>query len=236
MKAVKYTFDNSFAPTGNRPPVSRAVPKLDAKAVELIKQEMYEKGIADGYQQAMSRTEARIADCLTHAGSSLSTLEKQEAARQETAKVEIARLALSMARKLAESLVAQHPLDEIEALVADCMETCQKQPKLVIKVNEDLVEPLEARVSILKERQHFDGEVLLSGDPAIPVGDCKIEWRDGGAERNHQQLLATMEAVVTRYTESLNGNQPVDTATSDDTIQDADYVEEAPDDLTGTHS
>ena len=236
MKAVKYTFDNSFAPTGNRPPVVRAAPKLDAKAVDQIKQEMYEKGISDGYQQAMAQTEARIADCLAHAGSSLSTLEQQEAARQKMAKIEIAKLALSMANKLAESLIAQHPLNEIEALVADCMETCQKQPRLIIKVNEDLVESLEARVGILKQRQHFDGEVLLSGDPAIPVGDCKIEWRDGGAERNHHQLLASMEAVVTRYTESLNGNQPADITTSSTTVQDAEYVTEASDNQTGTHS
>ena len=41
---------------------------------------------------------------------------------------------------------------------------------------------------------------MVLADPQLAPGDCRIEWADGGVNRNEAAILATVEEVVGRYT------------------------------------
>lgn len=203
MKAVKYTFDNHFATSNSRTPMPKAEPKLDAKAVEKISEEAFHKGIATGKDQAIAETGHKISECLNQISQQLHMLEGQEYKRRQAAKRDVARLAHIIGAKLASTLISQRPIAELEALVADCLETCQQEPKLVIRLNEDLVGPMTEKVEQMKRDQHFEGQIVLLGDPNIAPGDGRIEWNDGGAERSGAALNGVIENIVERYVLSL---------------------------------
>lgn len=203
MKAVKYTFDNHFSSTGNPAPVRRVEPKYDAKAMDRAREDSYASGVAAGYEQAMAETARKLCESVEQIGSQLQVLQDQARARRQTAKQDTARLAQVIGMKLAASLVKQIPLAELEDLVADCLATCHQEPKLIIKLNKMLVEPMQAQIDELRQRQHFEGEIILKGDAGIPLGDGSVEWHDGGAERNSSELNLAIEGIVERYVHSL---------------------------------
>lgn len=203
MKAVKYTFDNQFSSTGNPAPVRRVEPKFDVKAMDRAREEAYAQGVAAGYEQAMAETARKLFESLEQVGRQLQSLQDQERARRQVAKQDTARLAQVIGMKLAATLVKQVPLAELEDLVADCLATCRQEPKLIIKLNSTLVEPMQAQIDMLRQRQHFEGEIILKGDAGIPLGDGSVEWHDGGAERNSSALHLAIEEIVERYVHSL---------------------------------
>ena len=41
---------------------------------------------------------------------------------------------------------------------------------------------------------------MVLADPAMPPGDCRIEWADGGINRDRAATLATIDELVERYT------------------------------------
>ncbi len=128
-------------------------------------------------------------------------LEANEASRR--AAVEIACL---IAGKLAAALVGEQPLAEIEALVGDCLQHLRDEPRVVVRVREASIDRLAARIDGIAERSGFPGKVVLLPDDGVAVGDCRVEWADGGAERTQDALLAEVEAAVARYMQA----QPVD--------------------------
>ena len=205
MKAVKYTFDNHFASDGRLPkPRAKAEPKYDAKMVEKISEDAFANGLEAGKAQAETEIAHQISECLDRISHQLHQLEGQEQARRQAAKRDTARLAHIIGAKLAAELISRQPLAEIEALVADCLETCRLEPKLVIRLNDALIEPMTAKIEEMRRLQHFEGEIVLLGDGTIPVGDGRIEWNDGGAARSGAALNETIGTIVGRYVQSID--------------------------------
>jgi flagellar assembly protein FliH len=204
MMAVKYTFDNQFAASSSRipGPVSNNT-RLDAKAVEKLTGEAFANGMATGRDQAMAETAHKISECLNQISGHLHRLAGQEQTRRQDSKRDIAKLAHIIGAKLASTLVGQRPLAELEALVADCFETCQQEPKLLIRVNDALIEPMTQKIDEMKQQMHFEGQITLLGDAGIQPGDGRIEWNDGGAERNGTALNEVIENIIERYVHSL---------------------------------
>jgi flagellar assembly protein FliH len=207
LKAVKYTFDTQFDQDVSRGPASRAEPKLDAKVVEKLKEEAFVTGVSTGRIQAEAE--------MDQIARQLHVLENQEFTRRQAAKKDVARLAHLIGKKLAATLIKAHPIGEIETLVAECLTTCQQEPKLVIKLNDALVEPMHERIEAMRLRQHLESQIILIGDADIPLGDGRVEWNDGGAERNSLELGEAIDGIVERYVHSIKLAEE-NTAESDD--------------------
>jgi flagellar assembly protein FliH len=215
LKAVKYTFDTQFDQDVSRGPASRAEPKLDAKVVEKLKEEAFVTGVSTGRIQAEAEINSKISLSLDQIARQLHVLENQEFTRRQAAKKDVARLAHLIGKKLAATLIKAHPIGEIETLVAECLTTCQQEPKLVIKLNDALVEPMHERIEAMRLRQHLESQIILIGDADIPLGDGRVEWNDGGAERNSLELGEAIDGIVERYVHSIKLAEE-NTAESDD--------------------
>ena len=44
--------------------------------------------------------------------------------------------------------------------------------------------------------EEHDGELVLQPDPRLPVYDCRIEWKNGSAERNTAKMWLEIERIV----------------------------------------
>ena len=110
-------------------------------------------------------------------------------------------LACLIAGRLATALVADQPLAEVEALIHDCLEHLRGEPRIVVRIGEDSIDHLAARIGGLAERCGFPGKIVLLPDDGLAVGDCRVEWADGGAERNREVLATAVDTAIARYME-----------------------------------
>jgi flagellar assembly protein FliH len=154
----------------------------------------YQRGVVDGQQ----RLEAQIAAALSTISAQL-TLAVRAATE---APVEITQaatdLAMAILRKMHPALSAKHGLDEVEGVLATCLEQLKSEPRLVAYVPNALLDPLNERVATISASRGFEGRIVLIGDPELADSDCRIEWADGGLERDTRRLWADIESALDR--------------------------------------
>ena len=45
----------------------------------------------------------------------------------------------------------------------------------------------------------FEGRLVVTPDEAMAPGDCRIEWADGGVNRDEAATLSAIDELVARY-------------------------------------
>jgi flagellar assembly protein FliH len=97
-------------------------------------------------------------------------------------------LAVTLGRKLAGDVLAREPLAAIAEAAAQSFQHLRGVPHLVVRVNDALVEDVDAMVLRLARDRGFEGRLVTLGDPDIPPGDVRLEWADGGIARDRTRI------------------------------------------------
>ncbi len=198
----KFAFETAFGDAAQAQEEARraALEKRIADARE----EGRKQGFAAGRKQALEEIEASIAATLERVAAACRQLFAERQALEQAFEAETAVLAHAIASRLAPALMAAHPLAEIEALVRECLDACRREPRLVVRVSEALLDPLGERIERLKAGTSFTGEIVLLSDPGLGPHDCRVEWPDGGAERDMAALERAIGEAVERYVSTEN--------------------------------
>jgi flagellar assembly protein FliH len=204
---AKYLFDNDFGASER----SRSSVPLSEVAGRIAEAEAtaYRKGFAAAKGEAEQHAAAalqRIAAALGELGRGLAAIE----ARLEGEAVEVA---VAVARKLAPVLIAREPFAEISTLAADCFRHLVAAPHVVVRVNEGHHERAREELERTTHAAGYAGRLVVLAEPDIAPGDCRIEWADGGAERNIGAIEAAIDDAVTRYIAGRRG-EPLHTGSS----------------------
>jgi flagellar assembly protein FliH len=194
---AKFLFDTDFAAGTPREPTV-TVSEHGAKLAE-ADAAAYRRGFAEGQRDAeaeigrrIAATFERIAAGIDHAAGALSAIE----ARLECEAVEVA---VAVARKLVPSLIEHEPLAEIAALASGCFRELVAAPHVVVRVNEGLYAAVREKIDDIARAQGFGGRLVVLGEPGIAVGDCRIEWADGGVNRDTGVAERAIGEAVARY-------------------------------------
>ena len=194
---AKFLFDTDFAAGSPREPTV-TVSEHGAKLAE-ADAAAYRRGFAEGQRDAeaeigrrIAATFERIAAGIDHAAGALSAIE----ARLECEAVEVA---VAVARKLVPSLIEHEPLAEISALASGCFRELVAAPHVVVRVNEGLYAAVREKIDDIARAQGFGGRLVVLGEPGIAVGDCRIEWADGGVNRDTGVAERAISEAVARY-------------------------------------
>jgi flagellar assembly protein FliH len=194
---AKFLFDTDFAAGTPREPTV-TVSEHGAKLAE-ADAAAYRRGFAEGQRDAeaeigrrIAATFERIAAGIDHAAGALSAIE----ARLECEAVEVA---VAVARKLVPSLIEHEPLAEIAALASGCFRELVAAPHVVVRVNEGLYAAVREKIDDIVRAHGFGGRLVVLGEPGIAVGDCRIEWADGGVNRDTGVAERAISEAVARY-------------------------------------
>lgn len=199
----KFLFDTSFDPpdvltrtaTAIRRPAEPTFSRADLDAAHAA-------GLAEGraaaFAEAADSSEQRAAAALDLIASQVREL----VASRSTLSIKVQRDALAVIRtvirKIVPALCRKDPLAEIDELVTRVLRDAMDEPRLVLRVCDDLFDPVQQRLAPLAEACGFSGKLVLLADSALADGDCHIEWADGGIERNSQCLLHDIDAALAR--------------------------------------
>ncbi len=198
-----FKFDTVFDSTGGiDDPLARTRARHSEEVLEQARAEAHAEGEAAGREAAFSSLERGVADSLATIVETLATLDGRHRSALEEIRGDAARLAHQLAAKLAPALVRRVPVEEILALVAECLARMPMEPRIVLRVEEALVQQVADRIDEVAERAGFSGTVVLLGEPTLGPGECRVEWPDGGAERDPRALAAEFEDIVERHCET----------------------------------
>ncbi len=197
---TKFLFDIDFAVGGARQPAEPTI-TLAAHAVKLAEAETaaHRRGYAEAKAAAAIDAERRIAAALERIAASLSEANNAldaVAARLECEAVEVA---VAVAKKLAPALIAREPLAEIAALASGCFRELTAAPHIAVRVNDALYAAAREKLDAVARARGFEGRLIVLAEPAIAAGDCRIEWADGGINRDSAAAAAAIGEAVARY-------------------------------------
>ena len=205
-QAVKFTFDTRFDDgiEPSQPKRTQAKPSFTEEDLERARAEGHATGFAEGQSDSRATADAEIASAMEHfaanAGSLLAALQAESA----SIRAEAASLAMVAARKLAPALIATRPRVEIEAVLRDCLTHLNREPHIVLRVSEKLVDQLKEVVDRMAMERGLSGRIILLGQPDITEGDCTVEWADGGVIRSREEIETELTEIVERYIATLD--------------------------------
>ena len=200
---TKFMFDDDFGAGGERKPaITLAEHAAQIKEVESAAH-------ARGFAEAQAKAEQRSAVALERVAVLLDGLDRSLAAVEARLETEAVEVAVAVARKLAPALVAKEPLAEIAALATDCFRHLVASPHVVVRVSDALHASARERLDELIHRQALESRLVVLAEPEIVLGDCRIEWADGGIIRDSAAITAAIEQAVARYVGALTEAAPL---------------------------
>jgi len=206
----KFLFDQSFdQPDGKRaaaarkPPPPPPEPTFSKAELEAAREAGVAAGRAAALAEAAQSVEARAAGALSNLALGIKVM---LASRQRYAE-DAQRLGLETVRamlaKVVPALTRKAPLLEIEAMLGECLREAFDEPRIVLRVAEGLFEMMQQRLMPFVESGGFAGKVVLLSDDKLGPGDARVEWAEGGAERDTRRLLHDIDGALARALDSL---------------------------------
>lgn len=215
-KASKFLFETSFDPihaASDAPPA----PTFSEDELAAARAEGYAAGHTEGRTEVTRSIEQQAAKALTVLGQQLTAMNGRfEDIRASAIESGVAVVAAA-ARKIVPELARRNSLGEIEHVVRESLHALYDEPRVVIRAHDDVVAILQERIEGLAAACGFSGKVVLFGDEQFADTDCRVEWADGGAERNLDELWRRIEAAIDRAMERRSALPP-DTAPSSATL------------------
>ena len=160
-------------------------------------------GYAEGFAAGEQSVSAKAAKQLSAAANNLAEhVAAMAASLDDTSRETLADavgLASSVARKLANALLAHQPTAEIEALIAECMASLEGVPHLVIRCHPELADQVREIAQARMSTSGFNGRLMVMGDHDVALGDGRIEWVDGGLVRDMDAISKQIDARIASF-------------------------------------
>jgi flagellar assembly protein FliH len=102
-----------------------------------------------------------------------------------------------VARALPE-LARRNTQIEVEGLIRTCLSELYDEPRVVIRAADPVIDAVQKDIDRIAASCGFTGKIALFGDPEMAPTDCRVEWADGGAERNFEDTWRAIEAAMER--------------------------------------
>ena len=203
---ARFTFDLDLGRGQSAAPVQATMPEdLVAQLLAQAREEAYADGLAQGEKNAT----AMAAQTLAVAAGSLATRTAEMLAAVDDAALQAEReaieLAASIGRKLALHLLARYPTHELDALIAECMQSLQGVPHLVIRCHPNLADGIRDIATAHMQTSGFSGRLVVMGDPDLRIGDGRLEWVDGGLVRDIGAISKDIDSKISAYLAAKSG-------------------------------
>jgi flagellar assembly protein FliH len=186
--ANKYLFDCDFRTPGGSAKNVAAVQEAEARG--------HAQGLAEGRRQGAAEADAQLAAAIRRLADAAVQLLAGLDAHQARLEEEALAFGAALGRKLAGTALAAQPLEALLEAARASFQHLRGVPHLVVRVNDALVEKVEAHVQRIARERGYEGRLVVMGEPNIAPGDGRIEWADGGVVRDQAQIEAALNEAV----------------------------------------
>jgi flagellar assembly protein FliH len=196
---AKFTFNADFAASAVNPADRPIAPAEHAVKLAEAEANGFGKGFAAAEAEQSADARRRNTAALERIASTTEALAKTLDAIESRLEVEAVEVAVAVGRKLASELITREPMTEIASLAAECFKQLVSTPHVVVRVNDSLHEFARDRINEIAQHRGFEGRLVVLAEPDIAPGDCRIEWADGGINRDKSAVDNVIAELVSRY-------------------------------------
>jgi len=193
---AKFMFNADFAANPADRPIASA--EHTAKLAE-AEATGFRKGFAAAEAEQGADARRRSTAALERIAATTEALVKTLDAVEARLEAEAVEVAVAVGRKLASELIARKPMTEIVSLAAECFKQLVSTPHVVVRINDSLHEFARDRINEIVQHRGFEGRLVVLAEPDIAPGDCRIEWADGGINRDKSAIDNVIAELVSRY-------------------------------------
>jgi flagellar assembly protein FliH len=186
--ANRYLFDRDFRDPGGS--------AKHLAALQEAEQRGFAQGLAEGRRQASAEAQAQLAAAMRRLADGAASLLSGLAAQQAEIEEEALAFAAALGRKLAGKALAAQPLEAIAEAARASFHHLRGVPHLVVRVNDALVDSVQAQVQRMSRDHGYEGRLVVIGEPDIAPGDARIEWADGGIVRDQSRIDAAVAQIL----------------------------------------
>ena len=195
--AKRFVFDNYFDTNEKGVTVARDFTVEDLDQARL---EGFEEGKALGRGEAQASINQQVADALANASRAFQALQQGMEGLKREVETDALRTVTMIVSKIVPYYANKHGLGEVEALVHDCLAAAYDEPRIVVRAHGSILGPLTDHLDQLTASSGFNGNVVALEDPSLSPGDCRVEWADGGAERETERVWESINSALARFT------------------------------------
>lgn len=199
IETAKFTFENVFDQAHTLHGDRSSLKQITEEHVGKARQEGYNEGFKAGSNDEELNLKRDINTQLEHLTTSLEEVLGHLAQVEKTTQDQAQTLAMMIARKLVLNLNKIYPTSGLEALIEDSLKQLSAAPHIVIRLSEAQIEPLSEKIKEISAQLGCGDKVMIVPDPEIANSNCRIEWADGGIERDAAEIEAQLEEIFSRY-------------------------------------
>lgn len=173
-------------------------PTFSEEELEMARNLAFEDGRQAGYTEANEQIERLLASTLAAVSDQMSSVfRQQEEANDANARAAV-RVAMTVLKKMLPAACETHAFTEVTRVVEEVVGHLLDEPRIIVKVAEPLVETVRGKLEAAVQAHGFEGRVVVQPDSRLNAGDARVEWADGGAERDQERLWSEIENTVER--------------------------------------
>ena len=176
-------------------------PTFSEEELSAARTAAYADGEAAGERAASARVEAKLAEALAQIPGRLTPLVDAQKRSDAAITEHAVRIAVTITRRLFPDLAKRRGLAEIEALIRDSLADMIDEPRLVVRVADEHLDMVRARLDPMVQESGYEGSVVLLAEPGLGPADCRVDWADGGAERLSDRLWQDVDTAIARFLE-----------------------------------
>lgn len=196
----KFLFDTVLdAPTPPPPIAHEDVEqlKLDhADELERVKKLSFEQGLTEGRRESNETLERQLFQKIDQMIQSKEAMQNEINRELREARSSSLLLAMTIANKLAGTLLARHPLEHIEMFFNKSLSLLPQESDLRLHVAPNLAAALQPRLVSVMERNGQHNALVMVEDETIEGVNCRLVWNDGGIEQNTDEIYAHIEKLI----------------------------------------
>ncbi len=219
MRVEKYlfdtTFDDEFLETQKAVEEAIIEEEMTPPPPTFSEEEMAacrETALAEGRAAGQAETEAGISRVASEAleviGSHIGNLAELQKTSNEKTHRDALKLAAAIVRKTVPAIAYETAGPAIEDFIRGSLPQIMEEPRIVVRISEPLLEQIKEDMEKIAAQSGFPGQMIVISDPDLSIQDCRIEWADGGAERDSTRIWQEIDQSIERFLESQASSEP----------------------------
>jgi flagellar assembly protein FliH len=198
----KFLFDTAFDAEAQQAAAAKRdrtpPPSFSAEDLAEAREQGFAAGRSAGLEEAAQHAEHAATQALATVAARLEEMTGQLAKTCEDREQQAIETAILLLRKLFPELSRRNALTEVMGSIGHCLEQLRDEPRVVVRIADALLDPLRERLESLAASAAFDGRIVLLADETLSTGDVRVEWADGGLERDTVRLWAEIDQILER--------------------------------------
>jgi len=190
----KFGFDTVFDDVGAITAQAPPRPKRTYTPEEV--QAERAQAFAEGERSVVARAEQAVAAALADIAGSVKAALPTLTGLVHDHRVASADLALACAKAIAAAALEQFPEAPVIAALEGLAREIEAQPRLIVRVNGDLVERSRTALENLAQSLSYPGQILVKDDPRLPLAAFVLDWGDGRAAYDPIEAATRVDAAL----------------------------------------